>query len=168
MLQMLDEGHLTDGSGRKINFKNTIIVLTSNIGSENMNKNTQKEKDKVMKELTKKMRPELINRIDEKIIFETLGKEELRKIARLVVKPTIEKMAEKRIELKITDECLDLIVSTSCDPRYGARPLKRAIKSKIDDLLADYLLIGYVEKGSSIVIDELSNRVQLVKEVDEK
>lgn len=168
MLQMLDEGHLTDGRGRKINFKNTIIVLTSNIGSEHLKNGSPKEKEKVMKELTKKMRPELINRIDEKIIFDVLGESELRKIARLMVKPTIEKLEEKRIKLTITDECLDVIVKGACEPQYGARPLKRAIQNKIDDLLADYLLVGFLGKGSEIELQAMGNNVQLVKIIEEE
>ncbi len=167
MLQMLDEGHLTDGRGRKINFKNTIIVLTSNIGSEFLKSGSSREKEKVMKELSKKMRPELINRIDEKIIFDVLGKPELRKIARLMVKPTIEKLSEKRIKLTITDDCLDLIVGGACEAQYGARPLKRAIQSKIDDLLADYLLVGYLGKGSEIELQAMNKQVQLVKIIEE-
>ncbi len=167
LLQVLDEGHLTDGRGRKVNFKNTIVVLTSNIGSEFIQKNTPKEHGKVIKELEKKMRPELINRIDEKIVFDALDKESLRKIAKLMVKPTIEKLADKRIKLTITDECLDIVVEAGYEPKYGARPLKRKIQTMIDDLLADYILTGYLNKGSDIELTELNGRVQLVENIDE-
>lgn len=167
LLQVLDEGHLSDGKGRKINFKNTIVVLTSNIGSEHIKKNTPKEKAAVIKELEKKMRPELINRIDEKIVFEALDKDSLREIAKLMVKPTIEKLAEKRINLKITDSCLDLVVEAGYEPKYGARPLKRKIQTMIDDSLTDYILTGYLSKGSDIELDNFEGRVQLVNIVDE-
>ena len=166
LLQVLDEGHLSDGKGRKINFKNTIVVLTSNIGSEHIKKNTPKEKAAVIRELEKKMRPELINRIDEKIIFETLDKDSLRKIAKLMVKPTIEKLADKRINLEITDNCLDLVVEAGYDPKYGARPLKRKIQTMIDDSLTDYILTGYLSKGSDIILDDFNGRVQLVNVVE--
>lgn len=168
LLQVLDEGHLTDGRGRKINFKNTIIVLTSNIGSEHINKNSSGEHKKVMKELEKKMRPELINRIDEVVIFDALDKISLRKIAKLMVKPTIEKLEEKRIKIKITDECLDLVVQHGYEPRYGARPLKRKIQTMIDDLLSDFILAGYLEKGSEIELIVFGGKIKLITSNENK
>lgn len=163
LLQVLDEGHLSDSKGQVANFKNTIIVLTSNIGSEHINKNTSKEKAKVIKAMESKLRPELINRIDEKIVFDTLTESSLIEIAKLMVKPIINQLEEKRIELTIDDSCFKILVEDACDARYGARPLRRKIQSMIDDKISDYLLDGFLGKGSKIELREMYGNIQLIK-----
>lgn len=166
LLQILDEGHLTDAKGIKTNFKNTIIVLTSNIGSEHIKKNNAKEKEKVIKELEKKLRPELINRIDERIVFDALTENSLIEIAKLMIKPVIKQLEDKRIELVVKDECFSILIKDACDARYGARPLKRKIQSMVDDRISDYLLDGFLGKGSKIELGELNGHIQLVKTVE--
>lgn len=168
LLQILDEGHLTDSKGSTVSFKNTIVVLTSNIGSEFIKKNNNKEKQKVIEELEKKMRPELINRIDEKIVFDALTEENLIEIAKLMVSPIIKQLEEKRISLTIDDKCFAILVKDACDARYGARPLKRKIQSMIDDKISDYLLDGFLGKGSQITLEEMNGRIQLIKSVEYK
>lgn len=169
LLQVLDEGVLSDALGRKTNFKNTIVVLTSNIGSEYLDSNSPRKKAKVIKTLESKMRPELINRIDAKIVFDVLSNDNLREISKLMVQPIIEKLKEKRINLTIKDSCFDVIIKDAYEPKYGARPLKRRIEEMVDTHIADYILDGFVGKGSEIELDTSSNgRIQLYKIEEEK
>lgn len=168
LLQTLDEGHLTDARGRRINFKNTIIVLTSNIGSKHLTSMSFRDKkDKVLAELKKELPMELINRIDEKIVFDVLSKESLRKITKLMLEKTIKQLEEQKIEFNITDEAIDYLADLGYEPAFGARPIKRVIQDRIDDVLSDYIISESLKKGDGIEISKTSNSLQFVIKKDE-
>jgi ATP-dependent Clp protease ATP-binding subunit ClpB len=163
LLQVIDEGRLTDGKGRVVNFKNTIIVLTSNIGSQYVEKmeaigfsnNSNKEdygntKEKVMGALKDNFRPEFLNRIDEIIVFDVLSEEALKKIVNLRIKVVIERLLAKGINFEITDEALAYLARVGYDPHYGARPLNRLIQNKILNPVASYIISNGIKKGDSI------------------
>jgi len=154
LLQILEEGKLTDAQGRRVDFRNTIIVMTSNIGAGQISKNQslgftmgddtgmtyEDMKNKVMGELKKVFRPELLNRIDEVIVFHKLTKEEILTIVDIQMKRVKEQMAIHDVALELTDEAKELLVDKGYDPAMGARPLRRAIQRVIEDPLADFVL----------------------------
>lgn len=167
LLQVLDSGHLTDGKGRKVNFKNTIIVLTSNIGAEYIDRmasigfgHSGKDeaaqyneiKDKVMAALKERFRPEFLNRLDEIVIFETLRKEALAQIVENQVKEVIARLAGKRIELVIAPEVRMWLAEKGYNPQYGARPLKRAIQDKILTPIASFMVGQGIMEGGSVTV----------------
>lgn len=167
LLQVLDNGHLTDGKGRKVNFKNTIIVLTSNIGSEFMDRMTSigfgqgasedevkyvQLKDKVMGALKDHFRPEFLNRLDDIVIFDVLGKETLTRIVDNQVADVIERLAGKRITLSLTPEVKAWLTEVGHNPQYGARPLKRAIQDKILTPIATLMVGQGVMEGGSVTV----------------
>lgn len=165
LLQVLDDGRLTDNKGRVVNFKNTIIIMTSNIGSslirENFEKMTPETHDKVVDEtkvqvlelLKKTIRPEFLNRIDEIIMFTPLSKSEIKEIVALQVNNARRMLAKNDIELDITDKALSLLADEGYDPEFGARPVKRVIQREILNRLSKDILAGNVTKDKSIVID---------------
>lgn len=156
LLQILDDGRLSDSRGNLIDFKNTIIVLTSNIGSEHIKEKTMFNPDpkkKVIKELEKKMRPELINRIDEKIVFERLSEKDIAKIAKISLSKIKSILKDKKIELDFTDEAIEYLAKISNDSKYGARPLNRKIKNLVEDELATAILNNQIKKGDSVVFN---------------
>ena len=159
-LQILDDGRIADSHGKIINFENTIIVMTTNAGSEfNSNKTgfardiTVTMKDNVEKSLKDFFRPEFLNRIDDIVTFKPLEKDELKQIIDLMLKNIVEKLKERDVEFKITDEAKELILEKGYDVQYGARPLKRAIQSLVEDKLAKLSLTG-VLKPESVVTCE--------------
>jgi len=165
LLQVIDEGRLTDGKGRVVNFKNTIIVLTSNIGSQFVQKmesigfsnNGSKEdysnmKEKVMEALKDSFRPEFLNRIDEIIVFDVLTEEALKKIVNLRIKVVMERLQSKGINLEITDEALSYLARVGYDPHYGARPLNRLIQNKILNPAASHIISNGVKKGDTVYV----------------
>ena len=160
LLQVLDEGRLTDGQGRTVNFRNTIIIMTSNLGSiEAMKKlseddNAEQEAKVVYLEaLRKHFRPEFINRIDVVCIFHPLTILDLTKIATIMVANINKRLNRQELELKLTEKALDYIIDNGVDTRYGARPLKRFISSEIEDKIAENILLGKLEKSGTIIID---------------
>ena len=169
LLQVLDDGRITDSQGRVVDFRNTIIVMTSNIGSDHIlgmagdDANYDKMHDKVIQTLRKQFRPEFLNRIDELIIFHTLKREELRQIVSIQIK-RIEKLLEaQKIQLQLTDAALDFVVNAGYDPVYGARPLKRAMQRELENPIATYLLEQTFGEGDTIWIDCLENRLSFGK-----
>jgi ATP-dependent Clp protease ATP-binding subunit ClpC len=159
-LQMLDDGRLTDASGRMVDFTNTIIVMTSNAGAaviqDELNKNTSIEKIKELllnEELRKNFRPEFLNRFDGLIVFKPLTMVEVIAIARILLAKIIKQLEEKNINLTITDGAVAELAELGFDARFGARPLRRVIQERIDNLLADYLLQGKIDKRDKITID---------------
>jgi ATP-dependent Clp protease ATP-binding subunit ClpC len=167
LLQLLDEGHLTDGLGRKVNFKNALIIMTSNIGVREANSfgktmgfdtgttafNEQaKTRAIIDKALKKKFKPEFLNRIDEAIIFNSLSKENIREIINLEIKHLESRLAELKFNLNVSDEALDFIAKEGYDEEYGARPLNRAIQHYIEDLVADEILTEAFQEGDTIKI----------------
>lgn len=165
LLQVLDDGQLTDGKGRIVDFKNTTIIMSSNLGATALRdekevgfgavKNKFDHKtmsSRIEEEMKKYFRPEFLNRIDESIVFHSLAKNHLREIVALLTKELIEQLAEQDIDLRITPAALDVIAEKGYDPEYGARPLRRAIQTNIEDLLSDEIIAGNVQSGDKITI----------------
>jgi len=162
LLQVLDDGRLTDGHGRTVDFKNTIIVMTSNIGTQWIHELSGKDKEEELKERIKEalkevFRPEFLNRIDDIIIFNRLSKEELQEIVEIQLKALKKRLAEHNLELVISDGVKDRLVEEGFDPVYGARPLKRTIQRLIENPLASELLKGKFPEGSEIVAQVSKN-----------
>jgi len=161
LLQIMDDGRLTDGQGRTVDFKNTVVIMTSNAGTADMKRavrigflppkgeevrDEQHEviRSKAMEGLKRMFRPEFINRIDQIVVFHALGREELYKIIDLLLSQVRSRLSEQKIELVVGDEVRDLLLREGFDEEYGARPLRRAIQTYVDDTLADALLNGVV------------------------
>jgi len=167
LLQVLDSGHLTDGKGRKVNFKNTIIVLTSNIGAEYIDRSTgigfahgaaedtvkyDQVKEKVMNSLKDHFRPEFLNRLDDIVMFDVLAKETLTRIVGNQVKDVVARLGGKRITLTLTDDVKLWLADKGYDPQYGARPLKRAIQDKILTPIATLMVGQGVMEGGHVSV----------------
>ncbi len=161
LLQLLDDGRLTDGQGRTVDFKNTIVIMTSNIGSQrilqykgsHIGEVYDRMKDAVTDELRKHFRPEFLNRVDEIIVFHTLTEEQLEKIVEIQLGRLRERLAERKIEIVLTEAARKQIVSLGYDPAYGARPLKRTIQKEIETPLARMLLKGEVRDGMTVTVE---------------
>jgi ATP-dependent Clp protease ATP-binding subunit ClpB len=167
LLQIMDDGRLTDGQGRVVDFKNTIIIMTSNIGStylqaENMRTadDFARASDLVMQALHSHFRPEFLNRVDDVIVFTPLGKEQLVKIIDLRLEDLRRLLADRKISIELTDATKDLLFSEGFDPNFGARPLKRAIQKLIQDPLALKILDGEVLHGDHVVVDAKNGKMQ--------
>src|SRR5881296_3311683 len=166
LLQILEDGKLTDAQGRKVDFRNTIVIMTSNIGAASISKNQslgfsigdesglsyEDMKSRVMGDLKKVFRPELLNRIDETIVFHKLSKEEIKTIIDLLMQRLREQMGAHEVVIELTDDAKDLLVDKGYDPAMGARPLRRAIQRVIEDPLADFVLGRTLEPGSTILV----------------
>jgi ATP-dependent Clp protease ATP-binding subunit ClpB len=157
LLQVLDDGRLTDGQGRTVDFKNTVVIMTSNIGSRHIleleGEDEEKMRSRVMEALKEHFLPEFLNRIDDVVIFHNLGKQQLRQIVRLQIERLQKQMAELGVTLKLTDGAMDELVSEGYDPTYGARPLKRVLQTRIANPLATELLEGRHAAGATVVVD---------------
>ena len=167
LLQVLDDGHITDAQGRKVDFKQTCIIMTSNAGAqsivepkrlgflseEDAKKDYEYMKGQVMEEVRRMFKPEFLNRIDETIVFHQLTKQDMKKIISILLKDLIERCkTQMDIELKIRDAVKDHLVDTSYDSKYGARPLKRAIQNQLEDPLAEAILSGTIKKGDTVAV----------------
>ena len=164
LLQVLDDGRLTDGQGRTVDFKNTVIVMTSNIGSQNIQNmgdtsDYDAVKAAVMEDVKAYFRPELINRIDEVVVFHGLNQANIRNIAKIQLGSLKRRLAAQNLRLEVSDAALDLIAESGFDPIYGARPLKRAIQSEIENPLAKALLNGQYAPESVIKVDVQDNNL---------
>ncbi|NPA28329.1 MAG: AAA domain-containing protein [Epsilonproteobacteria bacterium] len=155
LLQVLDDGRLTDNKGVTVDFKNTIIILTSNIASDKiMEFRDPEDREKAVKdELPKYFKPEFINRLDDIVIFNPLGKEQIKKIVDIMLKGIKAKLEEKDIELVLTDKAKELIADAGFDPVFGARPLKRALQELVEDKLAELILEGKLNEGQKVIFD---------------
>ena len=157
LLQILDDGRMTDGKGRTVDFKNTVLIMTSNVGShiiqEMQGKNTEEMEKKVMEVLRATFKPEFLNRIDEIVTFNSLGAEEIKKIVGIQIGYLTKRLEGNKITLKLTDAAETFLAETGFDPVYGARPLKRAIQHYIQDPLAMKILEGSVKEGDRITVD---------------
>jgi len=166
LLQVLDEGRLTDSKGRVVDFRNTVIIMTSNLGSAEIAKYA-KDKDKQQLEMQKVLsqffRPEFLNRIDDIIIFQRLTKEELAQIVELQIEKVKERLAKKGIDLSITKMASMYLVSAGFDEIYGARPLKRLIQSKILDELSMQIVEGKIKEGDSVNVDFVGDKIEIFK-----
>jgi ATP-dependent Clp protease ATP-binding subunit ClpB len=153
LLQLLDDGRLTDGQGRTVNFKNTVVIMTSNIGSNWIKElGIDAARDQVMQELNRIFRPEFLNRIDETILFRALSKEHLREVVDIQLKILEKRMAERDIEIEITAEVKDKLAEEGYDPVLGARPLKRIIQRRLQNVLALKILRGEIKDGERVVV----------------
>ena len=174
MLQILDDGRLTDAKGRHVNFKNTIIIMTSNVGasmitttsklgfstSDDESKDKyEKLKETVSEEMKKAFRPEFLNRIDETIVFAHLKQEEIRQIVDLMLKDLFKRLAERELSVEVTDEVKDHLAKNGYSEAYGARPLRRLIQRKIEDMLAEEILSGKYSAGDTIVIKLVDDKI---------
>ncbi len=157
LLQILDDGRMTDGKGRTVDFKNTVLIMTSNVGSQWINelqgKGGKELEARVMEALRNTFRPEFLNRVDETIIFNSLGQEEIKKIVDIQMRLLIKRLTESKISLELTDGAREFIANTGFDPVYGARPLKRTIQHYIQDPLAMKILEGAVSEGDHVTVD---------------
>ena len=159
LLQVLDDGRLTDGQGRTVDFKNTVIILTSNIGSHyysdpiSIEESFEITKQKVLDEVRMHFRPEFINRLDDIVIFHSLGVNEIKQIVTIQLQTLTDRLAERRIKVSLTERASQQLASTGYDPIYGARPLKRAIQRDVVNPLAQALLRGDIREGSNVAID---------------
>jgi ATP-dependent Clp protease ATP-binding subunit ClpB len=175
LLQVIDEGRLTDGKGRVINFKNTIIILTSNIGSQFVEKmesigfsnNSDKQdysnmKEKVMDALKDHFRPEFLNRLDETIVFDILSEDAILEIVSLRIKVVEERLKNKDIGLKISDEALKYLAKEGYNPHYGARPLNRLIQNKILNPVASFMISNGIKKGDTVLVSMKNNEIVIL------
>jgi len=155
MLQLLDEGRLTDGHGRTVDFRHTILIMTSNAGSEHFQTDESEEtiRKRVQDELRKFFRPEFLNRIDETIVFHPLSAEAIGKIVELKIDELNERLAEQRIRLALTDEAKRVLAKEGYDPHYGARPLARALKRLVENPLARRIVAGEISEGDTVTVD---------------
>lgn len=176
LLQILDDGRLTDSKGRMIDFKNTILIMTSNIGATKINKNKvlgfetnkdkedtrnqyDKMKESIMGELKQKFKPEFLNRIDDIIVFHPLEEYHIYEIVKLMTRDVIQRLKSLDIDLKISEEAVKLIAKEGLDLEYGARPLKRAIQRELEDTLSEAILKGDIKKGNSVIAEIDNNKI---------
>lgn len=184
MLQILDDGRLTDSKGRHVNFKNTVIIMTSNVGASMITTQSklgfstaedekkdkyEKLKDTVLEEMKKAFKPEFLNRIDDIIVFAHLSKEEIREIVELMLKDLFKRLAERELSVEVTDEVKDFLAKDGYSEAYGARPLRRLIQKKIEDILAEEILTNKYSAGDTILLkmDEEKGRITFDKKEGE-
>jgi ATP-dependent Clp protease ATP-binding subunit ClpC len=181
MLQILDDGVLTDAQGRHVNFKNTVIIMTSNLGAkeilgksssklgfgsheEDTSKNEHERiKEKVMDEVKRAFKPEFLNRIDEIIVFDRLTEEDIQKIARLMLGSLEERLEENEMSAEFTDAAVAKIAKAGFDPQYGARPLRRAIQTEIEDMLSEKIIDGEIKAGDKFTVDVQDDKYVVIK-----
>ena len=164
LLQILDDGRITDSQGRTVDFKNTIIIMTSNLGSEYILDNSTNKNELVMGELRKTFKPEFINRIDEVIVFNSLSKNVVYDILDKIVKETEARLSDKKIRLILTDKAKDYIIDNSYDENYGARPIKRYVSRNLESMLAKAIILDEIKYDSEVIIDVKDN--ELIIKVD--
>lgn len=178
LLQVLDDGHLTDAKGRKVDFRNTILIMTSNIGAQqireeknvgfnvvDLSKDHQTMQKRILEELKKAFRPEFLNRVDETVVFRSLGEDEIHEIVKIMSKAIIKRLSDQDIQLKITSAAIDVIGKAGFDPEYGARPIRRALQKEVEDRLSEALLSGQIHLGDRVTIGASKGSITLnVKE----
>ena len=180
LLQILEDGRLTDGKGRTVDFKNTVIIMTSNVGAQNIrdrktlgfsNGNPQGEKeyeeikDIMTSDLKKTFRPEFLNRIDEIIVFHPLREDDIKSIASLMLNQVIKRLEEREVYLTVTDAARDLLAKKGFDSVYGARPLRREIQRTVEDRLSEELLAGTIKLSDKVLLDADDNQI-IIKKLD--
>jgi ATP-dependent Clp protease ATP-binding subunit ClpC len=167
LLQLLDDGRLTDGQGRTVDFRHTVVIMTSNLGADRIqaharrNESFEELKDELMDMLRQTFRPELLNRIDEIIVFRSLDRDQLMQITRLLLGRVARRMRAQRVELEVSDEAVQYLANAGFDPQYGARPLRRAIQRLLEDELSERLLAGEIEPGQRVRIDLRDGRLNV-------
>jgi ATP-dependent Clp protease ATP-binding subunit ClpC len=174
LLQVLDEGHLTDNYGRVIDFKNTVVIMTSNVGARDITKGKglgfttgdtttsfERMQEKVKDELKVVFNPEFLNRLDDVIVFHPLSREHIAQIVTVLLKDVRKRLAEEELTLKLTDAATELLVRNGYDESYGARPLKRSIQKFIEDPLSEKILLGEFARGDEIEVDASADGTRL-------
>jgi len=165
LLQVLDDGYLTDSKGRKVDFRNTILIMTSNLGATTLRdeksvgfgavdktNDYQAVSATIREELRKAFRPEFLNRIDETIVFHSLNREELHEIVKLMAQEIVDRVAQQGIKIKITPAAIDVVAKAGFDPEYGARPIRRALQAEVEDRLSESLLTGEIKVDDQVTI----------------
>lgn len=174
LLQVLDDGYLTDAKGRKVDFRNTILIMTSNLGATQLreeksvgfnavdqSKDQRAMEKRIVEELKKAYRPEFLNRIDETVVFNSLDASEIHEIVKIMSRQIVARMAEQGIQLKITPSAIDVIGKAGFDPEYGARPIRRALQREIEDKLSEALISGQVQLGDAVTIGASKGNITL-------
>ena len=168
LLQVLDDGRLTDSQGNTVSFENTIIIMTSNAGS-NLNTNSigfggtsTGNKDKIMDALKQSFRPEFLNRIDEIVVFDSLNKEQLLQIVDLMIADTKKALKDKNITLSLSDEAKEFLLKKGTDLKYGARPLRRSVVRYIEDELSDMILKGELKNGQNVNVETYEDNLKFI------
>ena len=174
LLQVLDDGYLTDAKGRKVDFRNTILIMTSNLGATQLreeksvgfnavdqSKDQRAMEKRILEELKKAYRPEFLNRIDETVVFNSLEASEIHEIVKIMSRQIVARMAEQGIQLKITPSAIDVIGKAGFDPEYGARPIRRALQREIEDKLSEALISGQVQLGDAVTIGASKGNITL-------
>ncbi|HID31882.1 MAG TPA: hypothetical protein EYP24_00705, partial [bacterium (Candidatus Stahlbacteria)] len=177
LLQILEDGLLTDSFGRKVNFKNTVIIMTSNIGTAQIQKssglgfqlediqlNYERMREKLLEEVKKVFNPEFLNRVDEIIVFNALSKEDMEEIVDIQIRDIEERLKEKKLKIIIDQSGKELLVESGFDPEYGARPIKRAIRRLVEDPLSEEILKGRFKSGSLVKITRTGDKLEFVCE----
>jgi ATP-dependent Clp protease ATP-binding subunit ClpC len=180
LLQMLDDGQITDSLGRKVNFKNTVIIMTSNIasteirgasgfgfGATSLDAGYESIKDKVMTEVKRFFRPEFLNRVDEVIVFRPLDKKQMESIVEIQLREMSERLHDKKLTLELTVGAKELLVQEGFDPQFGARPIKRALRRLLEDPLAEELLRGRFRDNAVVIVDRDGDRLIFADKVAE-
>ena len=162
LLQILDDGRITDGQGRTVDFKNTIIIMTSNLGSEHILENGSEANEQVMQELRHTFKPEFLNRVDEIIIFKSLSKETIYEILEKIINEVENRLKDKALKIDLTDKAKDYIIESSYNVAYGARPIKRFVSSSIENLIANLILEDKIKYGDTIKIDVKDKKLVIV------
>ena len=181
LLQVLDDGHLTDSKGRKVDFRNTILIMTSNLGATALRdeksvgftvKDSKKDysamEKRIREELKSTFRPEFLNRIDESIVFHSLDKEELHQIVKLMTDEIVKRLEELDVHVKVTPAAVDVVAKAGFDPEYGARPIRRAIQKEIEDKLSEEMLSGAIKFGDYVTIGARSGKIRISLKKDKK
>jgi len=168
LLQLLDDGRLTDGQGRTVDFRNTVVIMTSNLGSHHFREvaDPAKARRLVLDELRQHLRPEFLNRIDEVIVFAPLGLDEIKRVVDIQATHLQRRLAEKRITLELTDGARAVLAREGFDPVYGARPLKRTLQRRVQDPLAMRILEGEFRPGDTITVDAVGDALTFRKTVE--
>ncbi len=168
LLQVLDDGRLTDGQGRTVDFKNAVVIMTSNVGSSYITDlvgvEDEKMQERVMDALRSQFRPEFLNRIDEVIVFSSLGREQIKSIVDIQLRGLSKRLEERRVSLEVTESAKELLAVQGYDPIYGARPLKRTIQHRVVDPLALKLLGGEFQEGDTVIVDALDGEFLFARE----
>jgi ATP-dependent Clp protease ATP-binding subunit ClpC len=174
LLQVLDEGHLTDNYGRVIDFKNTVVIMTSNVGARDITKGKglgfalsdtttsfERMQEKVKEELKVVFNPEFLNRLDDVIVFHPLSRDHITQIVSILLKDVRKRLAEDELTLRLTDSATELLVKHGYDEAYGARPLKRSIQKYIEDPLSEKILLGEFSRGDEIEVEAAADGSKL-------
>ena len=178
LLQVLDDGQLTDSYGRKVDFKNCVLIMTSNVGARKIKSGTvmgfgandegesakERVTGKLMEEVKKTFNPEFLGRVDEVLIFDPLAKDEISQIVDILIRQSMERLAERRLKIKISAKAKDFLIEKGFDPAAGARPLRRTIQRQVEDPLSDEMLRGTFKDGDTIKIDYKAGAEELTFE----